>query len=132
MIKGQKIKDVAQAAGLRRFRDDWLLQGPGVERVIITAPTIANPTVCQMILNYEVGQTDGVVGVLSGWAAAQNPPLQALSVAYSAGPSVTGWTWEMDNGQQHTGLVFDWQKSADGKALGRTFEVATILFSAHN
>jgi len=87
----KKIKDVAQANGLHRFHDDWLLQGPGVERVIITPPTLANPTVCQMTLNYEIGQTDGVVGVLANWSAAQNPPLQPLSVAYAAGPNVTGW-----------------------------------------
>ena len=128
LIHGQKLKDVSQATGLRRFRDSYALQGPGVERVIINPPSVANPTVCQMTINYEVGQTPGVVAALSNWAASQNPPLQVLSAGYAAGAGVTGWTWEYDSGAVHQGLVFDYQ-SADGKPMGRTFEVGTLLYS---
>ncbi len=130
LIQGQKIKDVAQANGLRRSRDDWALQGPGVERVIITIPSVANPTVCSMSVNYEVGQTDGVVAVLNNWATAHNPPLAVLSAGYAANPGVTGWSWELDTPAQHVGLVFNAQKGADGKPVGKTFEVGTLLFSA--
>ncbi len=128
LIHGQKLKDVSQATGLRRFRDSYALQGPGVERVIINPPSVANPTVCQMTINYEVGQTPGVVAALSNWAASQNPPMQVLSAGYAAGAGVTGWTWEYDSGAVHQGLVFDYQ-SADGKPMGRTFEVGTLLYS---
>ena len=130
LIQGQKIKDVAQANGLRRSREDWLLQGPGVERVVITIPSVANPTVCSMTVNYEIGQTDGVVAVMNNWAAAHNPPLAVLSAGYAANPGVTGWSWELDIPAQHVGLVFDAQKGADGKPVGKGFEVGTLLFSA--
>ena len=130
LIAGAKIKDVAQATGLRHSRDDWMLQGPGVEKVVITIPSVANPTVCTMTVNYELGQTDGVVAVLSGWAAAHNPPLAVLSAGYAANPGVTGWSWELDTPAQHVGLVFDAQKGPDGKPVGKGFEVGTLLFSA--
>ena len=130
LIHGQKIKDVAQANGLRHYRDDWLLQGPGVERVIIAPPSIANPTVCQMTINYELDQTPGVVGVLGNWSGSQTPAMQVLAAASAVGPGVTGWTWESNDASGHQGLVFDHQTSADGKPLGRTFEVGTVLFSS--
>ncbi len=130
LIHGDKLKDVVQANGLRHFHDDWLLQGPGVERVIITPPSIANPTVCQMTLNYELDQTAGIVALLGNWSAAQNPPMQVLAAGSAVGPGVTGWTWERDDPSGHQGLVFDRQTSPDGKPLGRTFEVGTMLFSS--
>ena len=130
LIQGQKIKDVVQANGLRHFREDWLLQGPGVERLIITPPSVANPTICQLTINYELDQTPGVVGVLANWAGSQTPPLQVLSSGYAVGPGVTGWSWDVDSGGGHQGLVFDRQTTPDGKPLGRTFEVGTMLFSS--
>ena len=123
---------MAQANGLRHARDDWMLQGPGVERVVITIPSVANPTVCTMTVNYEVGQTDGVVAALSNWAAAHNPPLAVLSAGYAAGDGVTGWTWELDTPAQHVGLVFDVRKGPGGQPAGRSYEIGTILFSARN
>ena len=130
LIHGDKIKDVAAANGLRHYRDDWLLQGPGVERVIIQIPSIANPTVCQMTLNYELDQTPGIVALLGNWSTSQNPPMQVLAAAAQVGPGVTGWTWERDDASGHQGLVFDHQTSPDGKPLGRTYEVGTMLFSS--
>ena len=107
-----------------------MLQGPGVERLVITIPSVANPTVCTMTVNYEVGQTDGVVAALSSWATAHNPPLAVLSAGYAAGDGVTGWTWELDSPAQHVGLVFDARKGPGGQPAGKTYEVGTILFSA--
>jgi len=130
LIHGAKLKDVVQANGLRRFHDDWQLQGQGVERIVIIVPNVANPNVCQMTLNYETDQTAGVVGVLGNWAASQTPPLVVLSIGYPAGPGVTGWTWELDDGAHHVGLVFDHQQTPDGKPLGRGFDVGTVLFSS--
>jgi hypothetical protein len=130
VIHGQAVKEVAQANGLRHYRDNWLLQGPGIERIIITMPTVANPNVCQATLNYEIGQTAGVAGVLGNWAASQTPPLQVLSSNYAAGPGVTGWTWEAGDGTRHEGLVFDHQQTPEGKPLGKDFDVGTVLFSA--
>jgi hypothetical protein len=106
------------------------MQGPGVERIIITPPSVANPDVCQATVNYEIGQTAGVVGVLGNFAVSQTPPMQVLSSGYAAGPGVTGWTWEADDGARHEGLVFDYQQTPDGKPLGKDFDVATLLFSA--
>jgi hypothetical protein len=130
LIQGQKINDVAKANGLRHFHDDWLLQGPGVERVIISLPTVANPTICNMTVDYELGQTLGIVTVLGNWAASQNPPLDVLESGSAVGPGVTGWTWAVDTSSGgHTGVVFDHQTSPDGKPLGRGFDVGTLMFS---
>jgi hypothetical protein len=101
-----------------------------VERVIISPPSIANPTVCQMTVNYELDQTAGIVALLGTWSTSQNPPMAVLAAGAQVGPGVTGWTWERDDASGHQGLVFDHQTSPDGKPLGRTYEVATLLFSS--
>ena len=129
MIKGQDPKTVAQAAGLKRYRDDWLLQLPGVQRIVLSGPTPANPTVCSMSVNYDLDQTKALVDTLTAWAAAQTPPLPPLGTAYSGAPGLTGWSWSFDDGTTQEGLVFNAQRMSDGKPAGKNSDVGTVLFS---
>lgn len=129
LIRGQDIKSVVQAAGLRKSHDDWVLQLQGVEKITVSPPTQANPSVCTLTVNYEVDQTGALVGALTAWAAAQMPPLPPLDTAYHPNPQVTSWSWALDTGQSHEGLVLNAQKTADGKPIGRNSDVGVVLFS---
>ena len=129
LIKGQDAKAVAQAAGLKRSHDDWLLQLPGVQKIVLTGPTQANPTVCSMSVNYDVDQTKPLVDTLTAWAASQTPPVPPLGAGYSNTPGLTGWSWALDDGQIQEGLVFNAQRTADGKPIGKAYDVGTVLFS---
>jgi hypothetical protein len=129
MIKGQDPKVVAKAAGLKRSGDDWALQLPGVQKIVLSGPTAANPTVCSMSVNYDLGQTNALVDTLTAWAAAQTPPLPPRSVAYTGAPGMTGWSWSLDDGTIQEGLVFNAQRLSDGKPAGKNYDVGTVLFS---
>ena len=129
LIHGQNIKSVAAALGLKRSRDQWMLPLPGVAQVLLSPPTTANPNVCTLNVSYEVDQTKALVDSLSGWAAAQTPPLAPQDAGYQLSPGVTSWSWTSDTAQAHEALVFNAQRDADGKPLGRNADVGTILFS---
>jgi hypothetical protein len=131
LIKGQDVKAVIKDAGLKRTEDALLLQLPGVQKVLLTPPSPANPTVCSMELTYDVGQTQALADALTAWAAAQNPPIPVLAAASSSSPGVTGWSWALDNGQLQEGLVFNARRSPDGKPLGHNADVGSVLFSRH-
>jgi hypothetical protein len=129
LIHGENIKAVSAAAGLKRSHDQWMLPLQGVEQVTLAPPTLANPHVCSLNLSYEVDGTKALVDALSGWAAAQNPPLAAQDAGYQLSPGVTSWTWTSDTTGAHEALVFNAQRSPDGKPLGRNADVGVVLFS---
>jgi hypothetical protein len=129
LIHGQNIKTVAQAVGLKRSHDAWILPlAGGVEQITLSPPTTANPDVCTLNLSYEVDGTKALVDTLSGWAAAQTPPLAAGDAAYQLSPGVTSWTWTSDTAEAHEALVFNAQRTPDGKPLGRNADLGVILF----
>jgi hypothetical protein len=129
MIRGQDPKAVATGAGFKRSRDDYVLQLAGVERITLSPPTTANPTVCTLSVSYQLDQTKALADSLGAWAGAQSPPLAPLGSAYSSSPGMTGWSWTLDDGKTQEGLVFNAQRSADGKPLGKGSDVGTVLFS---
>jgi hypothetical protein len=130
LIKGQDAKSVIQAAGLKRSRDDGLvLQGAGVERIVLSPPTSVNPTVCSMELSYQVDQTKAIADALTAWAANQSPAIPVLAAGATTSPGVTGWSWGYDDGTHSEGLVFNARRTPDGKPLGRGADVGTVLFS---
>jgi hypothetical protein len=129
MIKRQDPKAVATSLGMKRSHDDWVLLLPGVQKVTLTPPTGANPTVCILQLNYELDGAKALVDALSAWSAAQTPPLVMLGNAFSNTPGTTGWSWSVEADQMQEGLVFNAQRTADNKPLGRGYDVGTVLFS---
>jgi hypothetical protein len=129
LIKGQDPKAVATANGLRRSRDDLVLQLPGVQRITLAPPTMANPTVCTLTVNYDVDQSKPLVDALGNWGSIQTPPMAPLGSGFQSGPGMTGWSWSGDSAQTHTGLVLTVQKTPDGKPVGKGYDVATVLFS---
>jgi hypothetical protein len=52
-----------------------------------------------------------------------------LASASTPAPGVTSWSWALDTGQMQEGLVFSARRTADGKPIGKSFDVATVLFS---
>jgi len=129
LTKGGDIKAVVAANGLKHSRDDWVLTLPGVQRIVLTAPTFANPHVCRLTINLDVDQSMPIIDALNGWAAAQATPLIPLDRAYSSAPGVSNWSWSADTVQSHVGMVFSAQKTPDGHPVGRGYDVATLLFS---
>ena len=128
LIKGQDVKSVVQAAGLKRSHDDLVLPLAGVEKIVVSPPSGANPTVCSLELSYEVDQTKALADALGAWAASQDPPIPVLAAASSA-PGSTSWSWALDTGQLQEGLVLNARRTADGKPLGRNYDVADVLYS---
>lgn len=129
LIKGQELKAVAAAAGMKRSGGDLVLQLQGSQKIVLSPPTQANPNVCILALQYEVNGTQGVVDALTGWAAAQTPPIPELNAAYKPAPGLTGWSWSVDTGPVQAGLVFTARRTPDDKPVGRDYDVGTVLFS---
>ena len=129
LIHGKDAAGVAAANGLKKSREGWVLTLEGVQRITVFGPTIANPTICSLTVNYDLDQAKPFVEALGNWAAAQNPPLPAFQTAFDSGPGATGWSWYVDSGALHKGVVFTAQKRPDGKPMGKNYDVATVLFS---
>ena len=129
LVKGGDIKPVVAANGLKRFHDDWSLQLTGVQRIVLASPSVANPHVCMLTVNFDIDQSGPIVDALNGWAAMQDPPLLPQDKGYKGSSGATNWSWSGDTAQSHTGMVFAAQKTPDGKPVGRTYDVATLLFS---
>jgi len=129
LIRGQDAASVASANGLKKTRDGLLLVMEGVQRITLAPPTPANPHICTLTVNYEVDQAKPFVDALSGWSASQTPPLEPFQTAFASGAGATGWSWYVDTGQFHKGVVFTAQKRPDGKPQGKGYDVAYVLFS---
>jgi len=129
LIQKQDPKALARANGLKRRRDVLVLEAGGVNRITISGPTVANPTVCTLTLNYDVDTTDGIVAALNAWAAAQDPPLPAADVGYQAAPGMKSWSWSGGTTALRQAVVLNAQKAADGRPVGKGYDVATVLFN---
>jgi hypothetical protein len=128
MIRGQNEAQVAAANGLRKTKTGWLLPLDGVQQIMLTPPTIANPTVCTLTVNHDIDQAKPIVDALGNWAASQYPALTPNQTAYASGPGATGWSWYYDSSTFHKGVVFTAQKRPDGKPIGKNYDVSTVLF----
>ncbi len=132
LVQGQDAKAVAAANGLKKSRDGWALVLTGVQRITVVPPTVANPHVCTLNIAYDIDQSKPLVDALFVWAVQQTPPLQPLSSAYQPSPGQLSWTWAVDTGQGQEGIAFTTQKTPDGKPVGKTYDVATLLFSQNH
>ncbi len=129
LIQKQDIKTVAAQAGLRKTRDAYVLQLEGVQKITLTPPTVANPDVCTLTVNHDVDQAPSFVDALSAWTASRNPPIPPLGARYQISPNVFGWSWSLDTGTVREGVAFTAQKQADGRPVGKAYDVSVLLFS---
>jgi len=127
LIAKQDVKAVMAATRLKKARDGLVLQLGGAQKITLAPPTTANPEVCTLTINYDVDQAKPIVDALFVWAVQQNPPLPPLSSAYQPSPGLMSWSWAVDTGQVHAGLVFTTRKTPDGRPLGKNYDVATLL-----
>jgi hypothetical protein len=129
LIHKEKVKQVAKDNGLKRTRDGLVLQLQGVDKVTVSPPTKANPTVCTLTLEYQIDTGEGIVAALNGWAAAQTPPLEPRDVGYQATPAIKSWSWTGGTPPAREAMVFNIRKTPDGRPLDKDHDVATVLFS---
>jgi hypothetical protein len=129
LIHKEKVKQVAAANGFRLRRNELELRLPGVDKITVSPPSVANPTVCTLSLEYQIDQTPGLVAALSAWAAAQSPPLQPGDVGYQATPAIKSWTWTGGVAPMREAVVFNARKTPDGRPVGKDHDEGTILFS---
>jgi hypothetical protein len=129
LIHKAKIKEVAQANGLKHSHGAWVLQLQGVDQITVSPPTQANPTVCTLDLHYQIDQTPGLVAALNAWAAAQNPPLQPGDVGYQATAALKSWTWTGGTVAAREAVVFNARRTPDGRPIGKDYDAGTILFN---
>ena len=94
VLKGGDVKAAASAAGFRLKDGLWVLQISGERRVELSPPDEANPHVCSAAVFSRPNSQAALRQALSGWAAAQNPPLTLEAEpadAANAGWSSSSW-----------------------------------------
>ena len=127
-VTGGDEKTIARAQALRKGRDgSYLLKLEGVQAIVFS-PSPANPSLCSLTINLDIGQQQPLIDALAGWAAARPAPLTPVDQAYQTA-GFTSWSWTSDTSAGHQGLVFNLERTADGRPIGKGYDVATVLYS---
>jgi hypothetical protein len=130
LLTGQALKPVAAASGLRRDDDGWFLSLPGGERLSVLPPGGSNPTVCTFSLTYPIDRPQPMLSLLKLWA--DDHQLAAASHGRpSRGPAEQRWIWSWRGTGPlgSTALVFDTEKTLDGRPVSGALDRATVLVS---
>ncbi|MEI9964442.1 MAG: hypothetical protein WDM92_06795 [Caulobacteraceae bacterium] len=102
-----------------------------VQQIVVSPPTVANPNVCAMDVDFAPGQSQPIVDALAGWGAGRNPPLQVLNPGTptpQGAVTTTTWSWTGDTAQAHEGLTFNAQKTADGRPVEKNHDTGSVMF----
>ena len=132
-IHGTAAEKLAPSLGLRRNRDgDWILPLGGAKRITVTAPNVSNPTVCTLMVLYDVGGDGPIYDALNNWALAHPTPFvpaRAHETSQVGDETHVTSTWSGTETDGEEGLVFIQARTAAGKPLTGRADQATVLFS---
>jgi hypothetical protein len=133
LLRGEKLKDVSAATGIKERRGEWSLPIADGQTVVITPPSGANNTVCSAKLSYAVGAGQPITQALDHWASASAPPLQKVKDGEETkGPlrlrKTTSWFGPGRNGAT-IGVVLSEEKDLQGRPAGGDVDEATLLVS---
>jgi len=130
LLKGKTVNQVARPADLKHDDSGWYLAMPGAERLSVQPPGGANPTVCSFKVTYPVDRPQPILALLNLWA--KDHHLTPASVARaSTGPAEQRktWSWQGRNAGAALAVVFDTEKTLDGRPVGGSLDRATVLVS---
>jgi hypothetical protein len=133
LTRGAQAKPTASAAGMRINGDGDLTLGlDGGRRIIIQAPSVANPNNCTMTVRYQAGEDAAILDGLQAWVERRDPPLSPDKVAAqtpeNAGVSVIS-TWIGSSQPKVEALVYILHNKADGTPQGGRIGEAQVLYS---
>jgi len=133
LVRGANIKQTASANSMRINGDGDLVQGlEAGHRIVIQAPTTANPNNCTITVRYLAGEDGAIFDGIDAWAQRRDPPLAPDKVAAQSpedgGVSVTS-TWLGYANSKAEGLVFILHNKADGTPQGGHIGEAQVLYS---
>jgi len=133
LVRGADVKTTAKTVGLRINGDgDLILSQDGGRRMIIQAPTVANPNNCSMTVRYVAGEDVAIRDGLEAWSERRDPALAPDKVAAQnpedGGVSVTSTWLGYANGKAE-GVVFILHNKADGTPQGGHIGEAQVLYS---
>ncbi len=133
LTRGAQVKPTASAAGMRVNGDGDLTVGlDGGRRIVIQAPSVANPNNCAMTVRYQAGEDAAILDGLQAWGQRRDPPLAPDKVAASTpedgGASVVS-TWIGAGQTKVEGVVYILHNKADGTPQGGRIGEAQVLYS---
>lgn len=130
LLKGQALERVAGSSGLKSDDQGWYLVLPRAERLSLLPPGGANPTVCSFTVTFPVDHPQPILTLLNVWA--EDHGLTARRKGQpSTGPAEQRWTWSWEgNGPSgSTAIVFDTEKTLQGRPVSGELDRATVLVS---
>lgn len=129
LINKQPVKAVVKATGYKARREGLTLKLEGGKSIVVTPPTVANPTICRILVSFGVDEWRPMVEGLNNWAYARTPALQMLYQGYRPiNGSTTTWSWELNTPELRSGLAFNLRKKADGSPAGKGVDQADVVF----
>ena len=101
-------KATMKANGFRNTRGEWVMKLDGGKTITVYPPSVANPTVCRMVVTFDTGNWRPLVEHFNSWAYAQTPQLALLYQGFVPldGTSTT-WSWEITQTNGRRGLAFN-------------------------
>jgi hypothetical protein len=132
LIRDSKdVKSIAKAAGLKNSRGVLSMTFDKVNQIQVQPPTVANPTICRMVIQHAPDANGPLLNAMAYWASTQNPPLKQLSNGYftDAGTTrTTTWSWYSDAPGAEYGLAYSEQK-INGKPAGKGYDIGNLQLS---
>ncbi|MBC7167056.1 hypothetical protein [Phenylobacterium sp.] len=132
--EGKTVEEVGKELGMKRNRRSGAYEVSlgGRDYSITVLPKGANDNVCNMQINYPVGEEEPIVEALNIWAFLHEPELVLQRNDYAVGADnikrVT-MAWEHYTDSESTGMVFVQLKKPDDSPLERGYDQATLLYS---
>jgi hypothetical protein len=123
LLRDGDIKQVTKAGGFKNSRGMYVLKLAGGKTITLSPPSVANPRVCSLNVEFDQGNWRPVVEALNDWAYRQVPQLQILYQGFVplSGNSTT-WSWEVTLPQGRRGLAFNVVK-------GKKFDQGNLIFT---
>ena len=134
-VKAGDLDARAKAAGFKKTREGWVRTlGAKPYTIKMEFFSVANPNVCVLTLDYATDGAQGIVDGLNAWAYLHEPFMQLYrNDEYKTDNLRRTISWEhVGEGGASTGLVFVGEKKADGTALSKVGDRATLRFQIRN
>jgi hypothetical protein len=132
LVKGGDIDQLSKAAGFKKTRNGYVATLGAKPYQVVLAPQGSNKKVCNLTINYAIGQEKPIVSALNVWAFLHQPELKLQRSDIIDGPDGikrTTTSWEHFTDTTSIGLVFVQERNIDNSPMDKRSDRATLLYS---
>lgn len=132
LVRGGDIDSLAKGYGFKKTKNGYVATLGAKPYSMTLSPQGSNKQVCELTVDYAIGQEKPIISALNIWSYLHQPELKLQRsdiIAGGDGIKRTTTSWEHYTNTESTGLVFVQQRKSDDTPVAKNADRATLLYS---